>query len=188
MKLIVGLGNPGMEYARTRHNMGFMVLDALAKKWQAGNFKINFQGESIIQTNHQCVLFKPTTFMNASGTAVQLIMQFYKITPQDVVVVYDDLSLEPGKIRLRFSGSSGSHNGIQHIIDVLGTQDIKRIRVGIGAVPIQDKGKDYVLGIPSAEDQLKINQSITESTAAIEDYLLHGFSHAMNRFNRGSQD
>jgi PTH1 family peptidyl-tRNA hydrolase len=188
MKLIVGLGNPGMEYARTRHNMGFIVLDALAKKWQAGNFKINFQGESIIQTNHQCILFKPTTFMNASGNAVQLIMQFYKITPQDIVIVYDDLSLEPGKIRLRLSGSSGSHNGIQHIIDVLGTQDIKRIRVGIGAVPIQDKGKDYVLGIPSAEDQLKINQSITESTAAIEDYLLHGFSHAMNRFNRGSQD
>jgi PTH1 family peptidyl-tRNA hydrolase len=125
--------------------------------------------------------------MNASGTAVQLIMQFYKITPQDVVVVYDDLSLEPGKIRLRFGGSSGSHNGIQHIIDVLGTQDIKRIRVGIGAVPIQDKGKDYVLGIPSAEDQLKINQSIIDSTSAIEDYLLHGFSHAMNRFNRGSQ-
>jgi peptidyl-tRNA hydrolase, PTH1 family len=188
MKLIVGLGNPGMEYARTRHNMGFMVLDALAKKWQAGNFKVNFQGESVIQTNHQCILFKPTTFMNASGTAVQLIMQFYKITPQDIVIVYDDLSLEPGKIRLRFSGSSGSHNGIQHIIDVLGTQDIKRIRVGIGAVPLQDKGKDYVLGIPSAEDQLKINQSITDSASAIEDYLLHGFSHAMNRFNRGSQD
>jgi PTH1 family peptidyl-tRNA hydrolase len=188
MKLIVGLGNPGMEYARTRHNMGFMVLDALAKKWQAGNFKINFQGESIIQTTHQCVLFKPTTFMNASGTAVQLIMQFYKITPQDIVIVYDDLSLEPGKIRLRLSGSSGSHNGIQHIIDVLATQDIKRIRVGIGAVPLQDKGKDYVLGIPSAEDQIKINQSITDSVSAIEDYLLHGFSHAMNRFNRGSQD
>jgi PTH1 family peptidyl-tRNA hydrolase len=188
MKLIVGLGNPGMEYARTRHNMGFMVLDALAKKWQAGNFKVNFQGESIIQTNHQCILFKPTTFMNASGTAVQLIMQFYKITPQDLVVIYDDLSLEPGKIRLRLSGSSGSHNGIQHIIDVLATQDIKRIRVGIGAVPLQDKGKDYVLGIPSPEDQLKINQSITDSASAIEDYLLHGFSHAMNRFNRGSQD
>jgi peptidyl-tRNA hydrolase, PTH1 family len=188
MKLIVGLGNPGMEYARTRHNMGFMVIDALAKKWQSGNFKLNFQGEYVLQPNHQTILFKPTTFMNASGTAVQLIMQFYKIPIQDLVVIYDDLSLEPGKIRLRLSGSSGSHNGIQHIIDVLGTQDIKRVRVGIGAVPTQDKGKDYVLGIPSATDQVSINKAITDATLAIEDYLLHDFSHAMNRFNRGSQD
>jgi len=188
MKLIVGLGNPGTEYARTRHNMGFMVLDALAKKRQAGNFKVNFRGEYIFQSNQQTILFKPTTFMNASGTAVQLIMQFYKISPQDVVVVYDDLALEPGKIRLRLSGSSGAHNGMQHIIDVLGTQDIKRIRVGIGAVPVQNQGKDYVLGIPSAADQTNINQAIIEATLAIEDYLLHDFSHAMNRFNRGSQD
>ncbi len=188
MKLIVGLGNPGMEYARTRHNMGFMVLDALAKKWQSGNFKVNFQGEYVLHNNSQTILFKPTTFMNASGTAVQLIMQFYKILPEDVVVVYDDLALEPGKIRLRFTGSSGAHNGMQHIIDILGTQDIKRIRVGIGAVPIQDKGKDYVLGIPSPSDQLNINRAITEATLAIEDYLRHDFSHAMNRYNRGSQD
>ena len=188
MKLIVGLGNPGMEYARTRHNMGFMVIDALAKKWQAGKFKVDFQGEYIIQTSHQVILLKPTTFMNLSGSAVQAIMQFYKITPQEIVIIYDDLALEPGKIRLRFSGSSGAHNGIQHIIDILGTQDIKRLRVGIGAVPTQDKGKDYVLGIPSSEDQEKINRAITEAVLAVEDYLSHDFSHAMNRFNRGSQD
>ena len=115
-------------------------------------------------------------------------MQFYKILPEDVVVVYDDLALEPGKIRLRLSGSSGAHNGMQHIIDILGTQDIKRIRVGIGAVPIQDKGKDYVLGLPSPSDQLNINRAITEATLAIEDYLHHDFSLAMNRYNRGSQD
>jgi PTH1 family peptidyl-tRNA hydrolase len=103
-------------------------------------------------------------------------------------VIYDDLALEPGKIRLRFTGSSGAHNGMQNIIDLLATQDIKRIRIGIGAVPPQDKGKDYVLGVPSKEDQLKINKAIADAVLSIEDYLKHDFPHAMNQFNRGSTD
>ncbi len=188
MKLIVGLGNPGKEYAKTRHNMGFMVVDALAKKWQNTKFQSNFKGDFILHKNPDAILFKPNTFMNLSGEAVLSIVQFYKISLQDVVVMYDDLALEPGKIRLRFTGSSGAHNGMQNIIDQLGTQEIKRIRIGIGAVPIQDKGKDYVLGIPSKDDQLKINKAISEAVLSIEDYLQHDFSHAMNQFNRGSTD
>jgi PTH1 family peptidyl-tRNA hydrolase len=188
MKLIVGLGNPGKEYAKTRHNMGFMVIDALAKKWQNPKFQSNFKGEFVIQKNPDAILFKPTTFMNVSGEAVLSIAQFYKIPTQNIVVIYDDLALEPGKIRLRFTGSSGAHNGMQNIIDLLATQDIKRIRIGIGAVPPQDKGKDYVLGVPSKEDQLKINKAIADAVLSIEDYLKHDFSHAMNQFNRGSTD
>ena len=188
MKLIVGLGNPGKEYANTRHNMGFMVVDALAKKWNLSPFKSNFQGEYVTQTLHQVILLKPTTFMNLSGQSVFAICQFYKISPQEIVVVYDDLALEPGKIRLRMTGSSGSHNGMQHIIDTFSTQEIKRIRVGIGAVPLDQKGKDYVLGVPSKEDQKKMNQAIQDSVSAIEVYIKTNFSQAMNQFNRGDSD
>ena len=188
MKLIVGLGNPGKEYAHTRHNMGFMVIDALAKKWELTSFKTNFQGEYVLHNPTQAILFKPTTFMNLSGQAILAICQFYKISPQEIVVIYDDLALEPGKIRLRMTGSSGSHNGMQHTIDTLGTQEIKRIRIGIGAVPTEQKGKDYVLGIPSKEDQKKIHHAIQESVSAIEVYLKANFSQAMNQFNRGDSD
>jgi PTH1 family peptidyl-tRNA hydrolase len=105
-----------------------------------------------------------------------------------VVIIYDDLALEPGRIRLRMGGSSGSHNGMQHVIDTLQTQDIKRIRVGIGAVPVEQKGKDYVLGIPSANDQTFIQSAIADVVKAIEVYLASDFSQAMNRFNRGGSD
>lgn len=188
MKLIVGLGNPGKEYANTRHNMGFMVIDALAKKWNLSQFKTDFQGEYIQDKTHAAILLKPTTFMNLSGQSVQALVQFYKISSQEIVVVYDDLALEPGKIRLRMTGSSGSHNGMQSVIESLSTQEIKRIRIGIGAVPMEQKGKDYVLGIPSKDDQTKINQSVQDAVSAIELYLKSNFSQAMNQFNRGGND
>ncbi|MFZ9704099.1 MAG: aminoacyl-tRNA hydrolase [Bacilli bacterium] len=188
MKLIVGLGNPGDEYRQTRHNMGFMVVDALAKHWRLPSFKHQFHGEVAVSSPTSVVLLKPITFMNLSGQAVQACMQFYKIHPQDVVIIYDDLALEPGRIRLRMGGSSGSHNGMQHVIDTLQTQDIKRIRVGIGAVPVEQKGKDYVLGMPSASDHTLIQNAIADVVKAIEVYLASDFSQAMNRFNRGGSD
>lgn len=188
MKLIVGLGNPGETYAKTRHNLGFQVIDAIAKLWGIQHFKPAFQGEYASHPSSQVLLFKPTTFMNLSGQAVQAIVQFYKIPLQDIVIIYDDLALEPGRIRLRIGGSSGSHNGMQNIIDTLKTQDIKRIRVGIGAVPLEEKGKDYVLGIPSKTDQSKLAIAIQEAVKAIETYLKHDFSQAMNQFNRGGSD
>lgn len=185
MKLIVGLGNPGKEYEATRHNCGFRVLDAFADmvsvdvdredfKGVYGKFKLD--GEDII-------LFKPLTYMNLSGTAVQEIVQFYKINPEDIVVIFDDMALKPGLIRLRLSGTSGGQKGIQNIIDCLGTKDIKRIRIGIGE-PEYD-AIDYVLGKPSGEDKEKIDEAIGRAKLAIRDYLNHDFHYAMSIYNGG---
>jgi peptidyl-tRNA hydrolase, PTH1 family len=188
MKLIVGLGNPGKLYQSTRHNMGYMVVDMLAKRWQANAFKEGFQGEFSLVKEKDVILFKPTTFMNLSGHAVVELMNFYKLTKENVVIIYDDLAFEPGVIRLRMGGSSGSHNGIEHIIEQLNTEQVKRIRIGIGPVPLSEKGRDYVLGTPSASEFAKLSQAITLAVEAVEDYLQHNFLHAMSRFNRGSQD
>jgi peptidyl-tRNA hydrolase, PTH1 family len=188
MKLIVGLGNPGVTYQNTRHNMGFMVIDALAKTWKITSFKEDFQGEYALVKAHDAILFKPNTFMNLSGHAVQAIMTFYKIPIEDVVIIYDDLAFEPGAIRLRLAGSSGSHNGIGHIIEQLKTQAVKRIRIGIGPVPKEFQGRDYVLAVPNQEEFAKLNQAILLAVKAIEDYLVFDFPHAMSRFNRGASD
>ena len=185
MKLIVGLGNPGKEYVGTRHNCGFRVLDAFADlvsvdfdhkdfKGEYGKFKLD--GEDVI-------LFKPLTYMNLSGTAVQEIVHYFKIDLDDIVVVYDDMALKPGLIRLRLNGSSGGQKGIQNIIDNLGSQNIKRIRVGIGE-PTFD-AVDYVLGKPSGEKKEKIDSAIVKAKDAIKDYLNHDFHHAMSIYNGG---
>ena len=185
MKLIVGLGNPGKEYALTRHNCGFCVLDTFADaasvdidkeafKGVYGRFKFN--GEDII-------LFKPLTMMNLSGTAVQEIVHYFKIDINDVLVIYDDMAIEPGTIRLRLDGSSGGQKGMQNIIDNLGTSNIKRIRVGIGEP--QYDSIDWVLGKPSGEDKTKIDEAIDRATKAIREYLIHNFENAMSKYNGG---
>ena len=183
MKLIVGLGNPGKEYELTRHNCGFRAIDLFADK--AGlvidkeGFKglytsFKFEGESII-------LFKPQTFMNLSGTAVREIVNFYKIDINDVVIVYDDMALAPGEIRLRVKGSSGGQKGMQNIIDNLGTDEIQRIRIGIGE-PEYD-AIDYVLGKPSKEEKAKIDSALEKAAQAIKEYLVDSFVNAMNKYN-----
>ena len=185
MKLIVGLGNPGKEYAMTRHNCGFRVIDAFADvagvdidkegfKGIYGRFKYN--GEDII-------LFKPLTMMNLSGNAVQEIVHFYKIPLEDIVVIYDDMAIEPGVIRLRLNGSSGGQKGIQNIIDNLGTDEIKRIRIGIGEP--QFNSIDWVLGKPAGDDKVKIDEAIERATKAIREFLIHDFQNAMSKFNGG---
>ena len=185
MKLIVGLGNPGREYALTRHNCGFRVLDAFADvanididkeafKGVYGRFKFN--GEDII-------LFKPLTMMNLSGTAVQEIVHYFKIDINEVLVIYDDMAIEPGIIRLRLDGSSGGQKGMQNIIDNLGTSNIKRIRIGIGEP--QFDSIDWVLGKPSGEDKIKIDEAIERATKAIREYLIHNFENAMSKYNGG---
>ena len=185
MKLIVGLGNPGREYEMTRHNCGFRVIDAFADaagididredfKGVYGRFK--FGDEDII-------LFKPLTMMNLSGTAVQEIAHFYKIKTDDILVVFDDMAIAPGTIRLRLNGSSGGHKGIQNIIDNLGTDQIKRIRVGIGEP--QFNSIDWVLGKPQGEDKVKIDEAIERATKAIREYLIHDFQNAMSKYNGG---
>jgi len=185
MKLIVGLGNPGKEYALTRHNCGFRVIDAFAdaigvdiekEQFHGVYGKFKFEDEDVI-------LFKPLTMMNLSGTAVQEIVHFFKIPTEDIVVIYDDLALEPGALRLRKNGSSGGQKGMQNIIENLGTDEIKRIRVGIGEP--QFNTVDWVLGKPSPEDEANIKDAIERSIKAIREFLIHNFENAMSKYNGG---
>ena len=183
MKLIVGLGNPGKEYEGSRHNCGFRAIDAFAdiakvefnrEDFKGTYCKFKFDDEDII-------LFKPLTFMNLSGTAVQEIVHFFKIPVENIVVIFDDMDTEPGQIRLRLKGSSGGQKGMQNIIDCLGTEEIKRIRIGIG-LP-QFDAIDYVLGKPSKEEGELIDKAIENTTKALKEYLYRGFQNAMSKFN-----
>ena len=136
MKLIVGLGNPGDKYQGTRHNVGFDVIDALARQEGLKLTDQKFRSDYTIWRvgDEKVLLVKPYTFMNLSGEAVLPLMSYYNISPDELVVVYDDLDLEPGKLRLRQSGSAGGHNGVNSIIEMLGTQDFKRVKIGIGPI------------------------------------------------------
>ena len=185
MKLIVGLGNPGREYEMTRHNCGFRVVDAFADAASVDIDKEDFKGiyGRFKYNGEDIILFKPMTMMNLSGTAVQEIVHFFKIPLEDVVVIYDDMALEPGSIRLRLNGSSGGQKGIQNIIDNLGTEEIKRIRIGIGEP--QFNSIDWVLGKPQGEDKVKIDEAIERATKAIREYLIHDFQNAMSKYNGG---
>ena len=189
MKLVVGLGNPGIQYEGTRHNVGFDVLDLFADMCRVEFDKSGFKGSYCLVNNpslpDKVILLKPQTFMNLSGEAVQPLMAFYKIDADDLLVVYDDMALPPGSIRLRPSGSSGSHKGMQNIIDRLGNEKIKRIRVGIGEPP--HGGADYVLSKPSGEEKRLLELAKQEAALAIRDYLLHGFPFAMNAHNQGKK-
>lgn len=157
--LVVGLGNPGKEYAETRHNVGFRFIDSFAEqqgtridraKFHALVSDITFSGKRIL-------LVKPQTFMNLSGTAVREAADFYKIPPERVLVIFDDISLEPGRVRLRKKGSDGGHNGIKSIIEHLGSDAFPRVKIGVGAKPHKDYDlADWVLGVPSPEAKDKI--------------------------------
>lgn len=183
MKLIVGLGNPGKKYEKTRHNMGFMVLDLLSDISMIDIDKEVFHGLSGRGKifDEDVILFKPTTYMNLSGTAVGEMVRYFKISLDDIIVVCDDMMLEVGDIRLRRKGSSGGQKGLQNIIDILGTEEFKRIRIGIGK-PTYDV-VDYVLGKPLKEEQPLIEQAITNAVEAIKETLKNDFDRAMNKFN-----
>lgn len=185
MKLIVGLGNPGKEYAMTRHNCGFRVVDAFADACGIDIDREDFHGVygRFKLDDEDIILFKPLTMMNLSGEAVREIVQFYKIDIDDILVVFDDMAIKPGEIRLRFNGSSGGQKGMQNIIDNLKTQEIKRIRIGIGE-PI-DNSIDWVLGKPFGEDVNNINSAIDRAIKAIREFLIHDFQNAMSKFNGG---
>ena len=184
MKLIVGLGNPGKKYEGTRHNMGFMAIDLLSDQARIDVDKEVFHGlmgrGKIF--NEDVILFKPTTFMNLSGTAVQEVIHYFKIELEDVVVVFDDMALEPGKIRLRKEGSSGGHKGMQNIIDCLSSEQIKRIRIGIGE-PGEWDNVDYVLSKPLKDEKPLIDEAIENATDALKEMLKSDFDRAMNKFN-----
>ena len=183
MKLIVGLGNPGKKYEHTRHNMGFDVVDTFADFAKIDIDKESFKsliGRGKVY-DEDIYILKPQTFMNLSGEAVQEFASYFKINVQDIIVVYDDMALAPGKIRLRPSGSSGGHKGMQNIIEHLGTEDIKRIRVGIGE-PTYDT-IDYVLSKPLKEERILIDGAINNAAEALKDILKMNFDKAMSKYN-----
>ena len=183
MKLIVGLGNPGKKYEHTRHNMGFDVVDRFGDIAQIDIDKDVFDG--LLGRGkvfgEDLYLFKPTTFMNLSGTAVKKVINYFKIDINDVIIVFDDMALPVGKIRLREEGSSGGHKGMQNIIDELGRSDIKRIRVGIGEPEFDVV--DYVLTKPTKDEQPLIDESIQNAVEALKESLKSTFEKAMTLFN-----
>ena len=184
MKLIVGLGNPGKKYEGTRHNMGFMAIDLLSDQAQIDADKEVFHGlmgRGKIY-DEDVILFKPTTFMNLSGTAVQEVVHYFKIALEDTVIVYDDMALSPGVIRLRKEGSSGGHKGMQNIIDCLSTEQIKRIRIGIGE-PGDNDNIDYVLSKPLKDEMPVIEEAIANAVRALKEMLKSDFDRAMNKYN-----
>ena len=184
MKLIVGLGNPGKKYEGTRHNMGFMAIDLLSDQAQIDVDKEVFHGlmgrGKIYEED--VILFKPTTFMNLSGTAVQEVVHYFKIALEDIVVIYDDMAIPIGSIRLRKEGSSGGHKGMQNIIDCLSSDQIKRIRVGIGE-PGEWDTIDYVLSKPLKDDMPLIEEAIANVVRGVKEYLKSDFDRAMNKYN-----
>ena len=184
MKLIVGLGNPGKEYAGTRHNCGFMVIDRLASKLNVDVDQNKFKGlyAKVKYHGEDIILLKPQTYMNLSGESVNAVMNFFKIDKEDVLVIYDDLDMPVGKLRLRKTGSAGGHNGIKNIIAHLNSQDFKRIRVGIDRHKYMNVA-DYVLSRFSKVESEAIEQGIENAANAVLDYLDNDFNHAMNYYN-----
>jgi len=185
MKLFVGLGNPGKKYAETRHNVGFMVVDELAKKWSISLVEDQkFKGEvgSTHINGEKIILLKPTTYMNLSGEAVQAVMDFYHLENEDVVVIYDDLDMETGKLRGRAQGSAGGHNGIKSIILHLAGDQFKRFKIGIDKSPY-GKSSDHVLGKFSAEEMDYIGPAILRVVRACEELLRTDFLKAVSGLN-----
>lgn len=183
MKLIVGLGNPGNKYEKTRHNMGFAVVDKFADSLGVTIDKDDFKGLFCRARfyDEDIYLLKPQTFMNLSGQSVLEFSNYFKIDLNDIIVIYDDLALEPGKIRLRLSGSSGGQKGMQNIIDLLKTNQIKRIRIGIGEPTYGVI--DYVLGKPSEEEKKLIDNAQEKAVEALKHALKVDFHSAMSKYN-----
>ncbi|MFD3448311.1 aminoacyl-tRNA hydrolase [Microbacteriaceae bacterium 4G12] len=185
MKLIVGLGNPGREYEATRHNIGFMVIDELCKKWGINLNQQKFKGlyGSGVVNGEKVIVLKPLTYMNLSGESIRALMDYYKLDVEDIVIMYDDLDLPVGKLRLRMKGSAGGHNGMRSTIAHLGTQEFNRIRIGIDRPKNGMKVVDYVLGRFTVEELPDVQQSIQKSADACEKWLTTPFLQVMNTFN-----
>lgn len=187
MYIIVGLGNPGKQYAHTRHNVGFDTIDILADKY---NISVDIKkhkalcGKGMIG-GQKVVLAKPQTFMNLSGESVRELVDFYKIDPEEeLIVIYDDISLEPGQLRVRPKGSAGGHNGIKNIIAHLGTQVFKRVKVGVGEKPKGYDLADYVLGHFSKEDRILMEDAFGRAAEAAVCMMNDSMEHAMNQYNK----
>lgn len=184
--LIVGLGNPGTEYQRTRHNCGFRALDILAEQLGCKVDRLKFQG-LYTQVNYggrKLFLLKPQTYMNLSGRSVLQLSAYFGIPPQRIIVMFDDISLEPGRLRVRAEGSAGGHNGIKSIIQELGSQAFPRVKIGVGAKPNPDFDlADWVLSTFSASEEKALGVSLKNAAEAALTIVDHGVPEAANRFN-----
>ena len=184
--LIVGLGNPGKEYERTRHNCGFRAVELLADKLGVKIDKLKFQG-LYCQTSYngtKLFLLKPQTFMNLSGRSVLQLSAYFNIPPQRIIVMFDDISLEPGRLRVRADGSAGGHNGIKSIIQEVGSQDFPRVKIGVGAKPNPNFDlADWVLSSFSANEEKALAISLSNAADAALAIIDHGVPEAANRFN-----
>lgn len=186
MFLIVGLGNPEEDYSKTRHNMGFNVINKLAKKYNIEVNKSKFKGlaGSGIIENEKVILLKPQTFMNLSGESVIQAVNFYKVPTQNLIVIYDDIDIEIGSIRIRKNGSSGTHNGMKSVTQNLGTEDFPRVRVGIGKPPQNMDMISYVIGhIPEEEVKL-LDKGAEIAKEAVIEIIKNNIDSAMNKFNK----
>lgn len=185
MYLIAGLGNPTKEYDKTRHNVGFSVIDTLADVYRIDVNEKKHKalcGRGVIE-GQKVILLKPQTFMNLSGESIRAAADYYKIDPEDMIVIYDDISLEPGQLRIRLKGSAGGHNGIKNIIAHLGTQEFPRIKVGVGAKPPRMDLADYVLSRFGGEEQKVMDEAFKEAAQAAVMMMTEGAERAMNHFN-----
>ena len=184
--IVAGLGNPGLEYEHTRHNAGFLAVEELAK--QCGGVKLNqmkFQSNccEAMLGEVRCLLMQPTTYMNLSGDAIAAAANFYKIQPEQVLVIYDDISLPPGKLRLRRKGSAGGHNGIKNIIAQVGTEQFARIKVGVGEKPQGWDLADHVLGHMDKADRKLAEEAFLDAVSAVELIVDGKIEQAMNDYN-----
>ncbi|MCC7190835.1 MAG: aminoacyl-tRNA hydrolase [Anaerolineales bacterium] len=188
--LLIGLGNPGREYANTRHNFGFMLIDRIAVRLNAQGMKV--QSKAIVTTamyeDHKLILAKPQTFMNLSGQSVQGLAHFYKIPNENLMILSDDLDLPFGTIRIRASGGPGGQRGLSSILEKLGTKDIPRMRLGIGRPPGRMDPADYVLQNFSRDDLQSLSEILDRAADATLTFVTDGLEKAMNKFNGGMKD
>ena len=182
IRLIVGLGNPGAEYERTRHNAGYNVVDSLASEW-GFTWQHSKSWHALWAKGEKAILVKPTSYMNRSGEPLAAVANFYKIAPTEILVVLDDLALELGRLRLRTEGGTGGHNGLESIILQFGTEAIPRLRIGIGAAP-NESAVEYVLGRFLDEERPVFEKTIARAADAVKCAIDKGVLSAMNLFNK----
>ena len=191
MKAVVGLGNPGPQYQGTRHNVGFIVVDELARRWNTAVDRYERRYEALLGDaqigDQRVLLLKPQTYMNLSGRSVLALLQFYKLAPADLMILCDDLDLPVGTIRLRAGGSGGGQKGLENVLLRLASNDVPRLRIGIGKVH-RSVTTDYVLGRFAPDEREPIETAITRAADAVECWLKNDIATAMNRFNAKSEN
>ncbi len=185
MFIVVGLGNPGVAYEKSRHNAGYSALDRLAEKLSIRVTKRGFSGiyGEGVRNGERVLLIKPTTYMNLSGDCVQAVMHFYKVPPAHIIVLFDDIELPAGTLRIRDHGSAGTHNGMRSVIACVGSEDVPRVRIGVSDARKGDL-KDYVLGKPSVEEQEKLNEAFADAADAVMLILDGRIMDAQTRYNK----